>query len=160
MIGRIHWGILLCAAVGLALAVFLKRTRTGFEIMAGGAGARAARYAHMPYGFLVGLVMVLCGVASGWAGSLEVSATLGRLQPSIMAGYGYTAIVVAWLARLRITHIAFYAFLLAGFRVGVENLQLELQVPHAFGGIMEGLILLSVLAGQFFQNYRFRRAEG
>jgi simple sugar transport system permease protein len=150
VVGRIHWGIVLCAVVAVALWFFLYRTRLGFELLAGGENPRAARYARMPYNFLVVFVLVLCGALAGWAGVLETSTTLGRLQSNVMAGYGFTAIVVAWLARLRIPTIAVFSFLLAGLRVGVENLQLELQVPAAFGGIIEGLILLTVLAGQFF----------
>ncbi|NNK94153.1 MAG: ABC transporter permease, partial [Desulfobacterales bacterium] len=96
---------------------------------------------------------------AGWAGFLEASSTINRLQPSIMAGYGYTAIVVAWLARLNPLLIAIASFMLAGLRVGVEGLQLDLQVPAAFGGIIEGLILITVLAGGLFSYYRitFRR---
>lgn len=157
MFGRIHWGAAVCVGVGALLSVFLKKTRLGFELMAGGENPRAARYARMPYGFLVMLVMVVCGALSGWAGLIETSATLNRLQPNVMVGYGYTAIVVAWLARLRITSIALFSILLAGLRVGVENLQLELQVPAAFAGIMEGLLLITVLAGQFFNWYEFKR---
>ena len=62
---------------------------------------------------------------------------------------------MAWLARLNPIYIGAASFLLAGFRVGLETLQLDLQVPAAFGGIMEGLILLTVLAGSFFIDYRF-----
>ncbi|SIO29374.1 ABC transporter permease [Halodesulfovibrio marinisediminis] len=157
--GRIHWGILVCAGAAAALTVFLKHTRLGFEIMVSGENPRAARYARMPYSALVVLVMGICGALAGWAGLIETSATLNRLQPTIMVGYGFTAIVVAWLARLRITSIAGYSILLAGLRVGVENLQLELQVPASFTGIMQGLILLSVLAGQFFNWYSFQRSK-
>ena len=71
-----------------------------------------------------------------------------------MSGYGYTAIVVAWLANLNPLIIAVSSFLLAGLRVGMETLQLDLQIPAAFGSIMEGLVLLSVLAGGFFSRYR------
>ena len=100
------------------------------------------------------LVMALSGALAGWAGFLEASSTVNRLQPSIMAGYGYTAIVVAWLARLNPLYIGIAAFMLAGLRVGVEGLQLDLQVPAAFGGIIEGLILLTVLAGGLFTHYK------
>ncbi len=154
-LGRVHWGLAVCVGVAVLLAVFLKRTRLGFELLAGGENPRAARYARMPYNLLVLLVMSLCGALAGFAGCIETSATVNRLQPSIMVGYGYTAIVVAWLSRLRVSSIACFAFLLAGLRVGVEHLQLDLQVPAAFGGILEGMILLSVLAGQFFDHYRF-----
>jgi simple sugar transport system permease protein len=153
---RLHWGILLCIAAGLATALFFGRTRLGFELKASGEAPDAARYARMPYSFLVFFVMAVGGALSGWAGFLEVSAVVGRLQPSIMVSYGYTAIVVAWLARLKPGAIAVAAVLLAALRVGVENLQLEMQVPAAYGLIMQGLILLSVLAAQFFQFYRFR----
>ena len=126
---------------------------------ASGENLRAARYARLPYERLVLLVMALSGALAGWAGFLEASATLNRLQPTIMVGYGYTAIVVAWLARLHPLKIAIAALLLAGLRVGVENLQLDLQVPAAFGQIMEGLILLTVLAGSFFKDYRLHWRE-
>ncbi len=76
-----------------------------------------------------------------------------------MAGYGYTAITVAWLARLKPWPIAFTSYLLAGLPVGVELVQLELQVPAAFGPIMEGAILLCVIAGQFFLTYRVELAR-
>lgn len=157
MFGRIHWGAAICAVIALILSVFLRRTRLGFELMAAGENPRAACYARMPYGFLVILVMALCGALAGWAGLVETSATLNRLQPNVVVGYGYTAIVVAWLARLRISSIALYSILLAGLRVGVENLQLELMVPAAFAGILQGMLLLTVLAGQFFNWYSFKR---
>jgi general nucleoside transport system permease protein len=152
-LGKLHWGLLACPLAGVAYSVFLSRTRLGFELAACGEGERVARYAQLPYGFLVLLVMGLGGGLAGLAGCIETSATLGRLQPTVMAGYGYTAIVVAWLARLKPWPIAFTAFLLAALRVGVEVLQLELQIPAAFGQIMEGAILLCVIAGQFFLSY-------
>ena len=148
------WGLLHCLILGLVLWLFLGFTRLGFEIKAAGDNVRAARYAGIPYDRLVMLVMVVSGALAGWAGFLEASSTVNRLQPSIMAGYGYTAIVVAWLARLNPFYIAIASFLLAGLRVGVEGMQLDLQVPAAFGGIIEGLILLTVLAGGLFNNYR------
>ncbi len=159
LVGRIHGGLLLCIAAAGLLAVFLRRTRWGFELLAGGANPDAARYAGMRYQLMVMGVMCLCGALAAWAGCLETSATLGRLRPNVTVGYGYTAIVVAWLARLRISRIAFFSLLLAALRVGVENLQLELGVSAAFGDMIQGLILLCVLAGQFFETYRFRRAK-
>ncbi|WP_028584950.1 ABC transporter permease [Desulfogranum mediterraneum] len=150
----VNWGILHCLLLGILFWVFVTFTRTGFELRASGDSVRAARYAGIPYSGLVVLVMVISGALAGWAGFLEASATINRLQPSIMVGYGYTAIVVAWLARLHPLNIAVTSLLLAGLRVGVENLQLDLQVPAAFGGILEGLILMTVLAGGFFVHYR------
>lgn len=148
------WGLVHCLVLGVLFWVLMRYSRFGFEIKAGGDNVRAAKYAGIPYDRLVMLVMVLSGGLAAWAGFLEASSTVNRLQPSIMAGYGYTAIVVAWLARLNPFYIAVASFLLAGLRVGVEGLQLDLQVPAAFGGIIEGLILLTVLAGGLFTSYR------
>lgn len=154
---NIHWGLVHCLLLGLLTWVFLRFSRWGYELKICGENVRAARYAGLPYDRLVALVMVLSGALAGWAGFLEVSASLNRLQPSVMVGYGYTAIVVAWLARLSPLKIGVAAFFLAALRVGCENLQLDLQVPAAFGSIIEGLILLTVLAGGFFHSYRFCR---
>ncbi|MFH1982769.1 MAG: ABC transporter permease [Pseudomonadota bacterium] len=153
---RLPWGLALCAVSGAAVWVFFRFTRLGFELKACGENLRTAGYARLPYHGLVVLVMVLSGALAGSAGFIEASANLNRLQPSIMVGYGYTAIVVAWLAQLNPIFTAVAAFMLAGLRVGVENLQLDLQVPAAFGKILEGLILLSVLACGFFTRYRIR----
>ncbi|SOB57151.1 Inner-membrane translocator [Pseudodesulfovibrio profundus] len=156
---RVHWGLLFCMIVGIGLWAFMSFTRLGYELKASGQGARVAKYAKIRYGFLVVFVMALSGGFAGWAGCIETSAVLNRLQPSLMVGYGYTAIVVAWLARLEPLNIAFASFLLAALRVGVENMQLELQIPAAFGVIMEGMILLMVLAGQFFILYKLERKK-
>ncbi|PIE60558.1 MAG: branched-chain amino acid ABC transporter permease [Desulfobulbus propionicus] len=150
----IHWGLFHCLVLGVAFWLFFSFTRTGYEIRASGDSMRAARYAGIRYDYLVALVMVISGALAGWAGFLEASANINRLQPSIMVGYGYTAIVIAWLAQLNPISIGIASFLLAGLRVGVENLQLDHQVPAAFGNIIEGLILMMVLAGGFFVRYK------
>lgn len=155
----VNWGLLHCVVLGVLVWVFFRFTTVGFELKASGDSVRAAKYAGLPYDKLVVLVMVLSGGLAGWAGFIEASATVNRLQPSIMVGYGYTAIVVAWLARLNPLTIGIASFLLAGLRVGVESLQLDLQVPAAFGGIIEGLILLSVLAGGLFTIYKIEKVR-
>ncbi len=151
--GRVHYGLVACLVVGLLLSVFFKYTRLGFEVTVGGENPQAAKYAGMPYAFLVLFVFCICGALAGVAGGIETSATLNRLSTNISVGYGYTAIVVAWLAKLRMSRIAFFSFILAGLRVGVENLQIEMSVPAAFASMIEGSILLTVLASQFFDIY-------
>lgn len=160
LFGRIHAGLLVCMLAALILGVFFKKSRMGFEIVAAGENAAAARYAGIPYGKLTLFVFCLCGALAGLAGIVETSAVVEKLRASVMVGYGYTAIVVAWLARLRILRIIFFSFLLAGLRVGVENLQLELGISSAFGGVLEGTILLLVLISQFFETYSWQWWEG
>lgn len=157
IIGRVHGGVVLCVLASIALFVFLNKTRYGYEILVGGANPTAAHYAGIRYSVMVIGVMCLCGALAAWAGCVETSATLGRLRPNVVVGYGYTAIVVAWLARLRISRIAAFSLILAGLRVGVEILQLDLGISAAFGDMIQGLILLCMLAGQFPENYSIRR---
>jgi simple sugar transport system permease protein len=128
---RLNWGLAVCVVAGLASWIFFRFTRLGFELKAGGENPKAAPYARISYTRLVVIVMVLSGMLAGWAGFLEASANLNRLQPSIIAGYGYTAILVAWLASLIPLLIGIASFLLAGLRVGLEILQLDMQVPSA-----------------------------
>lgn len=157
--GRIHGGILLCIVASIALTLFLHRTRHGYELLAGGANPAAAQYAGMRYSSMVIGVMCLCGMLAAWAGCMETSVSLGRLRPNVVVGYGYTAIVVAWLARLKIWRIALFSLVLAAIRVGVEVLQFEIEISAAFGDMMQGLILLCMLAGQFPEFYRIRRVR-
>lgn len=158
-IGRlpINFGLIHCIILGALLFAFLRFTRTGYELKASGDNVRAAKYAGIHYNKLVYLVMIIGGALAGWGGFLEASATLNRLQPSIIAGYGFTAVIVAWLARLNPFSIAVASFLLAGLRIGVQALQLKLEVPSDFGNILEGLILLTVLASGLFNDYKLVR---
>ena len=157
VLGYVHAGLLVCVVAAVAVYVFLQRTRLGFELCVSGENPRAARYARIPYGFLLMFVLALSGALAGMAGCVEVSATFNRLQPNLCTGYGYTAIVVAWLSRLRTPSIALFSVFVAGLLVGTDNLQVDMQVPAAFGGILEGFILLCVLAGQFFHSYTLVR---
>ncbi len=159
LFGRVHWGLAVCLVVWGLLSFFFKRTRLGFEVMVGGESPRAARYAGMPYALLILLVFCLCGALAAVAGGIETSAILKKLRPNVTVGYGYTAIVVAWLAGLRFSRIAFFSFLLAGLRVGVEFFQDDMQVPSNFAEVLEGCVLLTVLAFQFFDTYSLRRVK-
>ena len=156
---RIHWGLALCVVVGALVSLTLHGSRVGFEMTVCGHSPAAARYARIPVVALAAASLVGGGALAGLAGFLEVS-TLGRLQPSIMTGYGYTAIVVAWLAGLRPWGMALMALFLAAVRVGLESLQLDLQVPAAFGTLVEGVLLLVVVAGGFFARYQLVRRVG
>lgn len=155
--GRMHWGIITCIIAGAAIAFMFKKTRLGYELEAAGANARAARYAGMPYNMLVLLVMGICGALAGIAGIQESASGTYRVDQFVPLGYGFTAVIVAWLARLRTMRILLFSFVLAGLRVGSEYMQLALQVSGSFASALEGFILLVVLAGQFFDSYILKK---
>ena len=151
---RLHAGLALAVVCAGLVWFLMARTRFGFELTAAGLSPRAATYARMDVNRLVVLAMCASGALAGLAGAVETSAVVGRLQPGVLAGYGYTAIIVAWLSRLNPWSMGAASLLLAALRVGVENLELEMGVPSAFGHIIEGQLLLFVLAGQFLTDYK------
>jgi general nucleoside transport system permease protein len=132
---------LLCLVIRVRQSpIFLRSTRLGYELKACGENIRAARYARMPYGRLVILVMAAKrrpGRMGRMPGSL--GSYCSRLQPSIMAGYGYTAIVVAWLARLNPVNIAHRLLSAGGAARRHRKPAIGPAIPAAFGGIMEGV---------------------
>lgn len=156
---RIHYPTLLLGLV-LAVAVYLllKRTRWGYEIRVTGENPIAARYAGMSYLRTVLLAMLLSGGLAGLAGVGEVAGIHHRLlkPEGVSPGYGFTAIIVAWLARLNPLGAMLTSFLLGGLLVGGDAIQLSLNLPAATVSIFNGTILLFVLAGDLLARYRIR----
>jgi len=156
---RIHYPTLILALVLAVLAyLLLTRTRWGYEIRVTGENPEAARYAGMDYVKTVLLVMVLSGGLAGLAGVGEVAGIHYRLRypQGISPGYGFTAIIVAWLARLNPLAAIVTSLLLGGLLVGGDAIQVALGLPVATIHIFNGVILLFVLAGDLLTRYRVR----
>jgi len=156
---RIHYPTLVLAMVLAILAYLLmQRTKWGFEIRVTGENPEAARYAGMNYLKMVLLVMVLSGGLAGLAGAGEVAGIHHRLRypQGISPGYGFTAIIVAWLARLNPLAVIITAPLLGGLLVGGDAIQVALGLPVATIYVFNGLILLFVLGGDLFTHYHIR----
>ena len=100
------------------------------------------------------LVMTIAGALAGLAGVGEASAIAGRLQRGLSPGYGYTAILVAWLARLDPLVTVLVAFLIGGLFLGGDALQISLGLPLAVVNMLQGLIFFFVLAGDFLNGYQ------
>lgn len=156
---RIHYPTLLLALL-LAVLVYLLLTRTkwGYEIRVTGENPAAARYAGMDYLKIVLLVMVISGGLAGLAGVGEVAGIQHRLRypQGISPGYGFTAIIVAWLARLNPLVAVVTSLLLGGLLVGVDAIQVAMRLPIATIYIFNGVILLFVLGGDLLTRYRIR----
>jgi len=151
---RVHVGLILAIFLALLFRVLYRWTRWGFELRVIGNNANAARYAGMDYMKNVLLAMFVSGAVAGIAGMIEVAGLQGRIQPGFSAGYGYTAIIVAWLARLNPVGTVFVSFLLGALLVGGDTLQVVMRLPLASVQVLQGLILFCVLGGEFFRNYR------
>ncbi len=154
---RVHLGLVFGLVAAAVLLVVLRRTRWGYEIGVTGESERVARYAGMATRRNIVAVLLLSGALAGLAGMGEVAGISHQLQRNLSPGYGYTAIIVAWLGRLHPLGIALVAFLLAALLVGGDQLQLALGLPSAIAPMLQGTILFFLLGGDLLTRYRIVR---
>ena len=153
---RIHLGVLFAfLAVGLGW-LMLAKSMLGFQLRVVGQAPRAAAYAGFSGKSLTWLSMLLGGGLAGLAGVFEVSGPIGQLTPSISPGYGFTAIIVAFLGRLHPLGVLFGGLVLALSYLGGEKAQIDLGMPAAVTGIYQGVLLFFLLACDVLINHRIR----
>jgi ABC-type uncharacterized transport system permease subunit len=153
---RLHLGLAFAVVAALFVWIVLVRTKWGYEIRVIGENPRAASYAGISLVRNIILVMVLSGGLAGLAGMSEVAGISHRLQKGLTVGYGFTAIIVAWLGRLNPWGVLLVAFLLAALLVGGDQIQITMQLPAAVALILQGAILFFMLGGAIFTEYRLR----
>lgn len=154
---RVHVGIIFALVAAGLLWLLLEYTRWGYEIKVMGHNRQVARYAGMPLVRNVLTVMLISGGLAGIAGMSEVSGLAFRLQQGVLTfGFANTAIIVAWLANLRVWNAVLIAILMSALLVGGDQIQIMLGLPAAVALVLEGLLLFSVLAGEFFIRYRVK----
>lgn len=156
---RIHLGAALAVLACCAAAFLLGRTMKGFEIRVIGQAPRAAAFAGFSPARTTLLVFALSGALAGIAGALEVVGTMGQLRPSISPGYGFAAIIVAFLGRLHPFGILCAGLLLALSYLGGENAQIMMKIPLDATRVIQGLLLFFVLACDLLVLHRPRLAR-
>jgi len=159
LFGRAHFGLFFALALAVLLWILIRRTRWGFELTIIGASPKAARYQGIAVERNIFLAILLSGAFSGLAGACEVTGISHRLQQGLSLGYGYTAIIIAWMAQLNPLAIPFVALLMGGILVGGDQVQLMMGLPSAMGVVMQGLILFPMLAGSLFTEYKIKRVR-
>jgi ABC-type uncharacterized transport system permease subunit len=153
---RVSIGLLIALAGVAALWVFLFRTRAGFAQQVGGLAPAAARYAGFSSRKALWTALLVSGGAAGLAGALEVAGPLGQLNPYVPAGYGFAAIIVAFVGRLHPVGMVFSALLMSMFYIGGELAQSRLGLPKSLTGVFQGLLLFTLLACDTLIAYRVR----
>jgi simple sugar transport system permease protein len=153
---RVHLGLFFALIAAFLIWLVLSRTKWGYEIRVIGENPRAARYAGISLVRNILLVMIVSGGLAGLAGMAEVSGISHRLQTGLAVGYGFTAIIVAWLARLNPWGVLVVAVLLAGLLVGGDQIQITMGLPAAVAPVLQGAILFFMLGGAFLARYRIR----
>src|SRR5207245_8792444 len=151
---RIHIGVPLAIVVALAATLLVERTLIGFEIKVVGLAPSASRHAGFRRDRLVWLAFLLSGGLAGLAGMLEVAGPIGQLVPVITPGYGFTAIIVAFLGRLNPLGILLAALIVALSYIGGENAQVEVGLPQAVTGVFQGMLLFFLLAVDLLVRFR------
>jgi simple sugar transport system permease protein len=153
---RLHAGAILALIVVMLATVMLGRTIKGFEIRVVGAAPKAARFAGFNSNQLVVFTFAISGALAGLAGIIEVAGPIGHLQPGISPGYGFTAIIVAFLGRLNPVGILVAGLFLALTFIGGENAQIAMKVPLDLTKVFQGILLFYVLACDSLILYRVR----
>jgi ABC-type uncharacterized transport system permease subunit len=154
--GRMHVGAIFAVIAVLALSVVLLKTLKGFEIRVLGQAPRAGRFAGFSRNKIIVFAFLLSGGLAGLAGISEVSGSVNQLTPVISPGYGFTAIIVAFLGRLNPIGIFLSGFLLALSYLGGEAAQVTLGISDKTTRVFQGLLLFYVLACDTLILYRIR----
>ena len=153
---RMNIGIILAGIAVLGFAAFMARTYAGFQLQVGGLAPDAARYAGFSSRRALWTALLLSGGMAGLAGALDVAGPQGQLTPYIPLGYGFGAIIVAFVGRLNPFGIVFSAVLMSMFYIGGELAQSRLGLPKALTGVFQGLLLFALLACDTFIHQRLR----
>ena len=153
---RLNAGTLIALVAVAAFTAFLFRTYRGFALQVGGLAPAAARYAGFSSRSALWTALLISGGMAGLAGALEAAGPLGQLTPYVPAGYGFAAIIVAFVGRLHPVGIVFSAVLMSMFYIGGELAQSRLGLPKSLTGVFQGLLLFSLLACDTLIAYRIR----
>jgi simple sugar transport system permease protein len=156
---RLNPSIFITVLAVIAMWLFSDRSFLGYKMSVSGAAPLAARYAGFRQSSAVWTGLLAGGAAAGLAGMAELSGPLGQLSPQISPGYGFAAIIVAFIGRLNAFGIVLGGLLMSLLFLGGEAVQMSLGLPSALTRIFQGILLFFLLAADFFIFYRLRRLK-
>lgn len=154
--GRAHWGFGFALIAAILVAFMMKYTLKGFQVKVLGQSERAGRFAGFSGTRMIWFSMLFSGALAGLAGISEVSGAIGQLRPVISPGYGFTAIIVAFLGRLNPFGIVAAGLVLALTYLGGEAAQLSIGVSDKVTRVFQGFLLFFVLSCDTLILYRIR----
>ena len=146
--------ILIVAALTLVMYFYLKRSKQGYEISVVGESERTARYVGINVGKVIVRTMMISGGLCGFAGLLLVGGTDHTITTTIAGGRGFTAVMVAWLAKFNPLMMVFTSLLLVFLGRGASEITTIYGLNHSFGDILTGIILFFIIGSEFFISYR------
>ncbi len=146
--------ILIVAVLTLVMYFYLKRSKQGYEISVVGESERTARYVGINVGKVIVRTMMISGGLCGFAGLLLVGGTDHTITTTIAGGRGFTAVMVAWLAKFNPLVMVFTSLLLVFLSRGASEITTIYGLNHSFGDILTGIILFFIIGSEFFISYR------
>ena len=146
--------ILIVAVLTLVMYFYLKRSKQGYEISVVGESERTARYVGINVGKVIVRTMMISGGLCGFAGLLLVGGTDHTITTTIAGGRGFTAVMVAWLAKFNPLMMVFTSLLLVFLSRGASEITTIYGLNHSFGDILTGIILFFIIGSEFFISYR------
>ncbi|MGE5455295.1 MAG: ABC transporter permease, partial [Methylocystaceae bacterium] len=152
---RVHIGLLLVVLLAVVLYLLVEKTTWGYRVRVIGQSQSAARYGGMNVKRTIIMVMLISGAIAGVAGMVEASGITHRLQHAMSPGYGYTAIIIAWLSGLNALAILPVSFLFGALLVGGYSVQSS-GIPFAIVLMLQGALLFFLVGGEVFSRYRLR----
>jgi len=153
---RLHIGFVIALIVVGIGWTLLSRTLLGYQIKVIGDAPDAGKHAGFNQSKIIWVTLLMSGGVAGLAGAIEVSGPIGQLLPTISPGYGFTAIIVAYVGRLHPVGVLFAALLLALTYLGGETAQINLNLPIAVTGVFQGMLLFFLLASDVLIHYRIQ----
>ena len=153
---RLHLGFALAIAVLVAGYAFMNRSFAGFRMRVAGEAPDAARYAGFSATRMIWVGLLLGGAAAGLAGMGEVAGPMGQLTDKVGSGYGFAAIIVAFVGRLNAFGILLASLLMALLYIGGEQAQQYLNLPNSISMVFQGMLLFFLLGADVFIHYRLR----
>ncbi|MDL5031953.1 ABC transporter permease [Pelomonas sp. APW6] len=156
---RVNIGVLIALGAVAGFWLLMFRSYAGYALQVGGLAPAAARYAGFSSRRALWTALLLSGGMAGLAGALEAAGPLGQLTPHVPAGYGFAAIIVAFVGRLHPVGIVGSGLLMSMFYIGGELAQSRLGLPKSITGVFQGLLLFTLLASDTLIHYRVRWAR-
>ena len=153
----LHVGLILAIILAVLVFIFLWRTTIGYRIRAVGLNPSAARYAGIPVRRYMALALILSGAFAGLAGAVEVTGVHHRMIEGLSGGYGFSGIVAALFGKLHPLGAIPASIIFGGLLVGADKMQRTVQVPSSLVVAINGLIVLFVVASDFFVQRRARK---
>ncbi len=156
---RVHLGIILAIIATIIIYLLIKYSSWGYKVRLTGASTQSANYSGINVKRIMFSTFIVSGILAGLAGMSEVAGIQYKLQHQLSMGFGFTGIIVAWLARANPIGIVIYSLFMSAVITSSEMLEMLMGLPASMGTIAQGIILFAILGSELFKSYNIKVVE-